>query len=84
MRYPAHEKLEIIRLVEESHQPFKCSLELLGIPRPTFYVKYVSYRQTLEATETNLYDMPTRKLSYILATTYMLLTKNFLSIRDSY
>ncbi|KZK75583.1 Integrase core domain protein [Pseudovibrio sp. W64] len=43
MRYPAHEKLEIIRLVEGSHQPIKRMLELLGIPRSTFYVWYDRY-----------------------------------------
>ncbi|KZK81621.1 Integrase core domain protein [Pseudovibrio sp. Ad46] len=43
MRYPAHEKLEIIRLVEGSHQPIKRTLELLGIPRSTFYTWYDRY-----------------------------------------
>ncbi|KZL26071.1 Integrase core domain protein [Pseudovibrio sp. WM33] len=38
-----HEKLEIIRLVEGSHQPIKRTLELLGIPRSTFYVWYDRY-----------------------------------------
>ncbi|KZK93945.1 hypothetical protein PsAD46_01195 [Pseudovibrio sp. Ad46] len=37
MRYPTQEKLEIIRLVEGSHQPIKRTLALLGIPRSTFY-----------------------------------------------
>jgi putative transposase len=37
MRYPASEKLEIIRLVEQSHLPVKRTLEKLGIPRSTFY-----------------------------------------------
>ena len=37
MRYPASEKLEIIRLVEQSHLPVRRTLEKLGIPRPTFY-----------------------------------------------
>ncbi len=37
MRYPASEKLEIIRLVEQSHLPVKRTLEKLGIPRATFY-----------------------------------------------
>ena len=36
MRYPASEKLEIIRLVEQSHLPAKRTLETLGIPRSTF------------------------------------------------
>jgi transposase InsO family protein len=37
MRYPASEKLEIIRLVEQSHLPVRRTLEKLGIPRATFY-----------------------------------------------
>jgi transposase-like protein len=40
MRYPAPEKLEIIRLVEQSHRPVKRTLEKLGIPRATFYRWY--------------------------------------------
>ncbi len=37
MRYPASEKLEIIRTVEGSHLPAKQTLDMLGIPRATFY-----------------------------------------------
>jgi putative transposase len=37
MRYPASEKLEIIRLVEQSHLPVRRVLEQIGIPRSTFY-----------------------------------------------
>ena len=40
MRYPAAEKLEIIRLVEQSHLPVRRTLEKLGIPRATFYRWY--------------------------------------------
>ena len=40
MRYPASEKLEIIRLVEQSHLPVKRTLDKLGIPRATFYRWY--------------------------------------------
>ena len=36
MRYPASEKLEIIRLVEHSHLPARRTLDKLGIPRSTF------------------------------------------------
>ena len=36
MRYPASEKLEIIRLVERSHLHAKQTLDRLGIARPTF------------------------------------------------
>ena len=35
MRYPASEKLEIIRLVEKSHLPVRRSLDKLGIPSTT-------------------------------------------------
>jgi len=37
MRYPASEKLEIIRLVEQSHIPVRRTLEQIGVPRATFY-----------------------------------------------
>ena len=43
MRYPASEKLEIIRLVEQSHLPAKRTLDKLGIPRTTFYRWYDRY-----------------------------------------
>lgn len=36
MRYPASEKLEIIRLVEQSHLSARRTLHKLGIPRSTF------------------------------------------------
>jgi predicted DNA-binding protein (UPF0251 family) len=36
MRYPASEKLEIIRLVEGSHLSVKQTLQKLGVSRPTF------------------------------------------------
>ncbi len=41
MRYPAAEKLEIIRLVEQSPLPVRATLEKLGISRATFY-RYVA------------------------------------------
>ena len=44
MRYPASEKLEIIRLVEQSHLPIGRTLEQLGIPRATFYRWYDRYQ----------------------------------------
>ena len=37
MRYQAAEKLEIIRLVEQSHLPARRTLDRLGVPRATFY-----------------------------------------------
>ena len=43
MRYPASEKLEIIRTVEGSHLPAKRTLDMPGIPRTTFYRWYDRY-----------------------------------------
>ena len=43
MRYPAEEKLEIIRLVERSARPAKWTLDKLGVPRRTFYRWYDRY-----------------------------------------
>jgi putative transposase len=40
MRYPASEKLEIIRLVEQSHLPVRRILEKLGIEPARFYRWY--------------------------------------------
>lgn len=37
MRYTAAEKLEIIRLVEQSHLSVRRTLGQLGIPPATFY-----------------------------------------------
>src|SRR3954467_11274823 len=44
MRYPSSEKLEVIRLVEQSHLPVWRTLEKLGIARATFYHWYDLYR----------------------------------------
>jgi transposase-like protein len=49
MRYPASEKLEIIRLVEQSHLPVKRTLEKIGVSRPAFYRWYDLYRRFGEA-----------------------------------
>ena len=49
MRYPASEKLEIIRLVEQSHLPARRTLAKLGIPKTTFYRWYDRYRAFGEA-----------------------------------
>ena len=43
MRYSASEKLEIIHTVEGSHLPTKQTLDMLGIPRMTFYRWYDLY-----------------------------------------
>jgi putative transposase len=45
MRFTASEKLEIIRLVEESDLPVKMTLDQLGIPRSTFYGWYRCYHE---------------------------------------
>jgi len=55
MRYPASEKLEIIRLVEQSHLPAKRTLDMLGIPKTTFYRWYDRY---LAFGEAGLEDRP--------------------------
>ena len=43
MRYPGTEKLEIIRLVEQSPLPAGQALSKLGIPPATFYRWYDRY-----------------------------------------
>jgi transposase InsO family protein len=43
MRYTAHEKLEIIRLVEGSDLPVKLTLEQLDVSRSSFYRWYRAY-----------------------------------------
>ena len=43
MRYPASEKLEIIRTVEGSHLPTRQALKLLGIPSSTYYDWYARW-----------------------------------------
>jgi len=49
MRYPASEKIEIIRIVERSHLPIKQTLSKIGVSRPTFYRWYDLYRRFGEA-----------------------------------
>lgn len=60
MRYPASEKLEIIRTVEGSHLPVKQALDMLGIPRTTFYRWYDNY---LENGLDGLAGKPSRPIS---------------------
>jgi putative transposase len=45
MRYPASDKTEIIRLVEQSPLPARRTLEKLGIPRASFYRWYDRYQR---------------------------------------
>ncbi len=49
MRYPASEKLEIIRLFEGPHLSARQTLAKIGIPRTTFYRWYDRYLQRGEA-----------------------------------
>ncbi len=49
MRYPTSEKLEIIRIVEQSHLPVTRTLDKLGIPKTTFYRWYDRYLALGEA-----------------------------------
>jgi putative transposase len=44
MRYPASEKIEIIRMVEHSHLSVRRTMERIGIPRATFYRWYDLYQ----------------------------------------
>ena len=55
MRYPASEKLEIIRIVEQSQLPARKTLDQLGIARRTFYRWYDHY---LESGPEALEDRP--------------------------
>jgi len=59
-RYPASEKLEIIRTVEGWHLPTKQTLDKLGIPRTTFYRWYDLY---LAGGLDGLSDKPSRPSS---------------------
>jgi len=43
MRYPASEKLEIIRTVEASHLPVKQTLAWIGIPSSMYYDWYARW-----------------------------------------
>ena len=44
MRYPASEKLEIIRIVEQSHLPVRRTLGKLGVLPASFYRWYDRYQ----------------------------------------
>ena len=60
MRYPSSEKLEIIRLVEQSNISARRTLEKLGIPRTTFYRWYDRYLTRGEAALTDRSPKPLR------------------------
>ena len=57
MRYPAAEKLEIIRLVEQSHLPVRRTLAKIRIPPTTFYRWYDRF---VEQGPEGLEDRPSR------------------------
>ncbi len=57
MRYPASEKLEIIRIVEQSHLPVRRTLAQIGVPPTTFYRGYDRY---VEHGPEGLEDCPSR------------------------
>ena len=58
MRYPASEKLEIIRIVEQSHLPVRRTLAHLGVPPATFYRWYDRYQA--DGGPGSLADRPSR------------------------
>jgi len=60
VRYPASEKLGIIRLVEESHLSARLTLAKLGIPSTTFYRWY---EQFLHRDEAGLQDQSPKPLA---------------------
>ena len=60
MRYLAEEKLEIIRLVKQSHLPARQTLEKLGIRPSTFYRWYDRLRPGLPETLTDKPSKPDR------------------------
>ena len=66
MRYPASEKLEIIRLVEQSHLPVKRTLDKLGIPRATLVprpVRSKAARNLIPCMKSVLYKIGQRRQS---------------------
>ena len=68
MRYPAPEKLEIIRLVEQSNLPVKRTLEKLAIPRATFNRWYDHYQTGGPEALDDLSPRPDRVWNRILDT----------------
>ncbi len=58
MRYPASEKLEIIRTVEGITSADKANLDMLGISRTTFYRWYDLYLESgLDGLSDNLHGL---------------------------
>jgi putative transposase len=60
MRYQAAEKLEIMRLIEQSSLPVRRTLDQLGIPRSTFYRWYDRYRARQDAVLADRIPAPRR------------------------
>ena len=77
MRYPASEKLEIIRLVERSSLSMRRTLAQLGIPRSTFYNWYNRYREGgPEGLEELLKPFPANQMQAVAVSTYVNNTRN--------
>ena len=55
MRHPASEKLEIIRIVEQSHLPAKQTLDQLGVARRTFYHSVFTHAFVQSIQQTDLH-----------------------------
>ncbi len=72
MRYPAAEKLEIIRIVEQSHLPAKRALDQLGIARRTFYRWYDRYLEGGPEALEDRPSAPSRVWNRILLENYFL------------
>lgn len=60
MRYPASEKREVIRIVDQSHLPEKLALDNLSIARRTFYRWYGSYLESSSKAFANQPSTPSR------------------------
>ena len=66
MRYPASEKLEIIRLVEQSALPVRRTLEQIGILKSTFYAWYAA----LPDRRPGGFGRPSAKAAYVSGTAF--------------
>ena len=84
---PASEKLEIIRIVEQSHLPARRTLEQLGIPRRTFCHWYDSYLEGGPEALTDRPSVPSRVWNRIPAAIHdriieLALEQSELSLRE--
>lgn len=72
MRCPASEKVEIIKLVEQSHLPTRRTLDKLGIPRRTLYRWYNRYLAGVPEAHEDRSPRPSRVWNRILLENYSL------------